>query len=230
MQFGILDLLQVTVFVSVFALLLAMPVALGIAIFLTQYAPRRVSGPLAYMVDLLAAVPSIIYGVWGLYVLGPGDQAVRDVAEREPQLALLVPDRQRLGGRRRNDLHRGDRAGGDDPADHHRGHPRGVRPDAARTDRGGAGAGRHPLGGREDHGAAVRVVRLHQRRDARPRPRARRDDRPADHPARHAAGVRVVAVRRAATRSRARSPLPLRNSTTSTRRARTSRPAWCCSS
>jgi phosphate transport system permease protein len=71
MQFGILDLLQVTVFVSVFALILAMPVALGIAIFLTQYAPRRVSGPLAYMVDLLAAVPSIIYGVWGLYVLAP---------------------------------------------------------------------------------------------------------------------------------------------------------------
>jgi phosphate transport system permease protein len=71
MQFGILDLLQVTVFVSVFALLLAMPVALGIAIFLTQYAPRRVAGPLGYMVDLLAAVPSIIYGVWGLYVLAP---------------------------------------------------------------------------------------------------------------------------------------------------------------
>src|SRR6185312_6518736 len=71
MQFGILDLLQVTVFVSVFALILAMPVALGIAIFLTQYAPRRVAGPLAYMVDLLAAVPSIIYGVWGLYVLAP---------------------------------------------------------------------------------------------------------------------------------------------------------------
>lgn len=71
MHFGILDLLQVTVFVSVFALILAMPVALGIAIFLTQYAPRRVSGPLAYMVDLLAAVPSIVYGVWGLYVLAP---------------------------------------------------------------------------------------------------------------------------------------------------------------
>ena len=71
MQFGILDLLQVTVFVSVFALLLAMPVALGIAIYLTQYAHKRVSGPLAYMVDLLAAVPSIIYGVWGLYVLAP---------------------------------------------------------------------------------------------------------------------------------------------------------------
>ncbi|MCG5431278.1 phosphate ABC transporter permease subunit PstC [Mycobacterium sp. MYCO198283] len=71
MHFGILDLLQVTVFVSVFALLLAMPVALGIAIYLTQYASKRVAGPLAYLVDLLAAVPSIIYGVWGLYVLAP---------------------------------------------------------------------------------------------------------------------------------------------------------------
>jgi phosphate transport system permease protein len=71
MHFGILDLIQVTVFVSVFALVLAMPVALGIAIFLTQYSPRRLAGPLAYVVDLLAAVPSIVYGVWGLYVLAP---------------------------------------------------------------------------------------------------------------------------------------------------------------
>jgi phosphate transport system permease protein len=71
MHFGIWDLLQVTMFVSLFALILAMPVALGVAIFLTQYAPRRVAGPLAYAVDLLAAVPSIIYGVWGLHVLAP---------------------------------------------------------------------------------------------------------------------------------------------------------------
>jgi phosphate transport system permease protein len=71
MHFGIFDLLQVTVFVALFALILAMPVALGVAIFLTQYAPRRVAGLLAYTVDLLAAVPSIIYGVWGLHVLAP---------------------------------------------------------------------------------------------------------------------------------------------------------------
>jgi phosphate transport system permease protein len=71
MHFGISGLLKVTVFVSVFALVLAMPIALGVAIFITQYAPRRVAGPLAYTVDLLAAVPSIIYGVWGLYVLAP---------------------------------------------------------------------------------------------------------------------------------------------------------------
>jgi len=71
MHFGIFDLLQVTVFAALFALILAMPVALGIAIFLAQYSPRRITGPLAYLVDLLAAVPSIIYGVWGLYVLAP---------------------------------------------------------------------------------------------------------------------------------------------------------------
>ncbi|OHT89976.1 phosphate ABC transporter permease subunit PstC [Mycobacterium syngnathidarum] len=71
MHFGIFELLQVTVFVSVFALVLAMPVALGIAIYLTQYSSRRLAGPLAYLVDLLAAVPSIVYGVWGLYVLAP---------------------------------------------------------------------------------------------------------------------------------------------------------------
>jgi phosphate transport system permease protein len=71
MHFGIFDLLQVTVLAALFALILAMPVALGIAIFLTQYSPRRITGPLAYVVDLLAAVPSIIYGVWGLSVLAP---------------------------------------------------------------------------------------------------------------------------------------------------------------
>lgn len=76
MHFGISDLLQVTVFVSLFALVLAMPVALGVAIFVTQYSSRRVGGPLAYAVDLLAAVPSIVYGAWGLYVLAPQLQPV----------------------------------------------------------------------------------------------------------------------------------------------------------
>ncbi len=71
LRFGVFDLVQVTVMVALFALLLAMPIALGIAIFLSQYSPRRVVGPLAYVVDLLAAVPSIIYGVWGLFVLAP---------------------------------------------------------------------------------------------------------------------------------------------------------------
>ncbi|TCO65063.1 phosphate ABC transporter permease subunit PstC [Actinocrispum wychmicini] len=71
LAFGVLDLLLVTVFSSVFALIIAMPVALGIALFLTQYAPRRLARPFAYVIDLLAAVPSIIYGLWGAVVLAP---------------------------------------------------------------------------------------------------------------------------------------------------------------
>jgi phosphate transport system permease protein len=71
LRFGVLDLFGVTVTVSLMALVLATPVSLGIAIFLSQYAPRRVAGPLAYVVDLLAAVPSIVYGLWGLLVLAP---------------------------------------------------------------------------------------------------------------------------------------------------------------
>ncbi|MCP2166097.1 phosphate ABC transporter permease subunit PstC [Goodfellowiella coeruleoviolacea] len=71
LRFGILDLLLVTVATSVVALVIAMPVSLGIALFLTQYAPPKLARPFAYAVDLLAAVPSIIFGLWGLYVLAP---------------------------------------------------------------------------------------------------------------------------------------------------------------
>ena len=78
MAFGVLDLFQVTVLVSVFALILAMPVALGIAVFLTSYCPDRIRQPLAYVIDLLAAVPSIVYGLWGLLVLAP---AIRPFAQ-----------------------------------------------------------------------------------------------------------------------------------------------------
>lgn len=71
LAFGIRDLLMVTVLSSVFALLLAVPVAIGIAVFLTQYAPAGLSRPFGVVVDLLAAVPSIIFGLWGIFVLAP---------------------------------------------------------------------------------------------------------------------------------------------------------------
>lgn len=71
MQFGIPNLFGATVLISVFALILAMPVALGIAIFLSNYAPKKAVKPLGYIVDMLAAVPSIVYGLWGWQVLGP---------------------------------------------------------------------------------------------------------------------------------------------------------------
>jgi phosphate transport system permease protein len=88
LTFGVLDLLAVTVFSSLFALVIAMPISLGIALFLTQYAPKRVSGPFAYVIDLLAAVPSIIYGLWGLAVLGP---ALLPIAEGLNQTLSFLP-------------------------------------------------------------------------------------------------------------------------------------------
>jgi phosphate transport system permease protein len=78
LRFGIADLFMVTVLSATFALLLAVPVAIGIALFLTHYAPARLSRPFAVMVDLLAAVPSIIFGLWGILVLAP---KLRPVAE-----------------------------------------------------------------------------------------------------------------------------------------------------
>ena len=66
-----LDLLWVTVVISLLAMLIAVPIAIGIALFITQYAPRRLARPVAYVVDLLAAIPSIIYGIWGITVLAP---------------------------------------------------------------------------------------------------------------------------------------------------------------
>jgi phosphate transport system permease protein len=69
MRFGIPDLLWVTVISSVIAMAIAVPVAIAVALFLTQYAHPRLAAPLAALVDLLAAVPSIVYGLWGYYIL-----------------------------------------------------------------------------------------------------------------------------------------------------------------
>jgi phosphate transport system permease protein len=71
LRFGIRDLLVVTVLSSAFALVLAVPVSVGIAIYLTQYAPTRLARIFSGIVDVLAAVPSIVYGLWGIFVLAP---------------------------------------------------------------------------------------------------------------------------------------------------------------
>ncbi|MHA6801548.1 phosphate ABC transporter permease subunit PstC [Bounagaea algeriensis] len=71
LSFGIIDLLWITVASSLVALVIAMPLAFCIALFLTMYAPRSLARPFAYIVDLLAAVPSVIYGLWGVMVLAP---------------------------------------------------------------------------------------------------------------------------------------------------------------
>ncbi|HEY8621319.1 MAG TPA: phosphate ABC transporter permease subunit PstC [Dermatophilaceae bacterium] len=70
LQFGIANLLWVTVLSSAIAMLIAVPLGVGVALFITQYAPIWLSRTAASLVDLLAAVPSIVYGLWGLQVLG----------------------------------------------------------------------------------------------------------------------------------------------------------------
>ncbi|MGW3911857.1 phosphate ABC transporter permease subunit PstC [Streptomyces sp. NPDC005070] len=69
--FGIAVLAFGTVVSAIIAMALAVPVAVGIALFITHYAPRKLGGPIAYVIDLLAAVPSIVYGLWGAIVLVP---------------------------------------------------------------------------------------------------------------------------------------------------------------
>lgn len=63
-----------TVWAAALALLMALPVSIGIALFISHYAPRRLASVLGYIVDLLAAVPSVVFGLWGIGVLAPAVQ------------------------------------------------------------------------------------------------------------------------------------------------------------
>lgn len=65
-----------TVWVAAIALLISTPVSIGVALFISHYAPRKLAGPLGYVVDLLAAVPSVVYGLWGITVLAPAVQPI----------------------------------------------------------------------------------------------------------------------------------------------------------
>ena len=67
-----------TVLAGVVAMVLAVPLAVAVALFISHIAPRRIANPLAYIVDLLAAIPSIIYGLWGIFVLGPAMVPILD--------------------------------------------------------------------------------------------------------------------------------------------------------
>ena len=69
--YGALPLLAGTLITSAIALLLGIPVAVATALFITELAPRRIRGPLTVVVDLLAAVPSVVYGLWGFFFLIP---------------------------------------------------------------------------------------------------------------------------------------------------------------
>lgn len=77
-RFGILQMLWTTVASSLVALVLAMPFAIAIALFLTQYSPKWLTSIAATLVNLLAAVPSIIFGPWSLYIVAPKFEVVQN--------------------------------------------------------------------------------------------------------------------------------------------------------
>jgi phosphate transport system permease protein len=70
-EFGALPFVYGTVASSLIALLISVPFSLGIAIFLVEQAPRYIARPVGFLVELLAAIPSVVYGLWGIFVLAP---------------------------------------------------------------------------------------------------------------------------------------------------------------
>jgi phosphate transport system permease protein len=75
-EFGALPFIWGTLYSSILALLIATPVALGIAIFISELAPSWLRQPLVFVTELLAAIPSIVYGLWGIFVLVPAVRAL----------------------------------------------------------------------------------------------------------------------------------------------------------
>jgi len=70
-QFGVMAFLYGTVITSIIAIIIAVPVSVGIALLLTEVVPRRWSQPIVYVIDLLAVVPSVVWGLWGLISFAP---------------------------------------------------------------------------------------------------------------------------------------------------------------
>ncbi|MEZ5264418.1 MAG: PstC family ABC transporter permease [Acidimicrobiales bacterium] len=117
-RFGALDFIYGTALISVLALVLAVPVSLALAIFLSEIAAPRARSGVVYAIDLLAAVPSVVWGLWGFIVLRSPLQTfygwLSDVLAPIPLIGRLFE-----GGLRPELRHRRHRAGADDHPDHH---------------------------------------------------------------------------------------------------------------
>jgi phosphate transport system permease protein len=87
-EFGALPFIWGTLYSSVLAIVLATPVALGIAVFVAELSPARLRQPLVFLTELLAAIPSIVYGLWGIFVLVP---AVRSLEAATPAVLRSLP-------------------------------------------------------------------------------------------------------------------------------------------
>jgi phosphate transport system permease protein len=89
-DFGALPFIWGTLYSSILALLLATPIALGIAIFISELSPRGLRQPLAYLTELLAAIPSIVYGLWGIFVLVPLVRKLEITLGAKPALGVGI--------------------------------------------------------------------------------------------------------------------------------------------
>lgn len=87
-DFGALPFIWGTLYSSILALLLATPISIGIAVFISELSPGRFRQPLVFLTELLAAIPSIVYGLWGIFVLVP---AVRGVQTALPDSLRALP-------------------------------------------------------------------------------------------------------------------------------------------
>src|SRR6266853_4512050 len=87
-NFGAFPFIWGTLYSSVLALLIATPIALGIAVFIAELCPATLRQPLVFITELLAAIPSIVYGLWGIFVLVP---AVRAVETSLPDAMRQLP-------------------------------------------------------------------------------------------------------------------------------------------
>jgi phosphate transport system permease protein len=91
-QFGVLAFIYGTAITAVIALILAVPVSVGIALLLTEVVPYRWSRPVVYVVDLLAVVPSVVWGLWGILVFAPWLQHIyTDIAGGVDGVPVLGP-------------------------------------------------------------------------------------------------------------------------------------------
>jgi phosphate transport system permease protein len=87
-EFGARPFIWGTLYSSLVAMLISTPIALGIAIFISELAPSSMQRPLVFLTELLAAIPSIVYGLWGIFVLVP---AVRQLQVMTPEWLKAVP-------------------------------------------------------------------------------------------------------------------------------------------
>ena len=87
-DFGALPFIWGTLYSSILALLIATPIAIGIAVFISELCPAVLRQPLMFLTELLAAIPSIVYGLWGIFVLVP---AVRSIETSMPEVLRQLP-------------------------------------------------------------------------------------------------------------------------------------------